>query len=55
MKKNNFWLFTTICFFIICVATNFSILGRVFLAINGIMLLINTVWNFIKIKKETQK
>lgn len=55
MKKNNFWFFTIVCFFIIGFATNFNIYSRVLLGINGIILLISVIWDFIKLRKGKQK
>ncbi len=47
MKKNNFWLFSLVCLFIICVASKFFIVARIALGINAVIVLAQTIHEFI--------
>lgn len=51
MKKNNFWLFSLICLFIICVASKFFVVARIALGINAVIVLVQTVCDFIRFRR----
>lgn len=51
MKKNNFWLFSLICLFIVCVASNFFVVARIALGINAVIVLAQTVHEFVRFRR----
>ena len=51
MKKNNFWLFSLVCLIIVCVASKFFVVARLALGINAVIVLAQTIHEFVMFRR----
>lgn len=51
MRNNNFFMFSLICLFIVCLASNFNLIARIALGTNAVIVLVDIILSVSKLRR----